>query len=172
MNRQEKQQIIEAIKSDFQKSTASFLVGYRGLTVAQLTDLRKKLRENGGALHVAKVTLIKRAIDGVPTVEGLRTFLGDQIALVFSQNEPPAIAKVLSDFSKEFEQLKIVVGSFESAILDENTIKEIASLPSREVLLAQLCGTLKAPMSKLAFVVDAIIGKLEASSEKIENNNS
>lgn len=156
MNRQEKQNVIESIKNDFEQSSSSFLVGYRGLTVAQLTELRKKLREKGGTFHVAKITLIKRAIDAVPQVEGLRSYLGDQIALVFSKNEAPVIAKVLADFSKEFEQLKLVSGTFESSVLDAEAIKRIANLPSREVLLAQVCGTLKAPISKLAFILNVL----------------
>lgn len=172
MNRQDKTKVIESLRNEFQNSNASFLVGYRGLTVFQITDLRKKLREQGGKLHVAKVTLIKRALDEVPEVEGLRSFLGDQIALVFSKNESTAVAKVLSDFSKEFEQLQLIGGSLESSILDADSIKQIASLPSRDILLAQVCGTLKAPISKLAFVLNALLSKPLIVLKEIEKKKS
>ncbi len=172
MNRQEKEQVIESLKSDFQKSNASFLVGYKGLNVAQMADLRKKLREHGGSLYVAKVTLIKRAISEVPEVEGLDSLLSDQVALVFVQNEPPAIAKVLCDFSDKYEQLRVVGGSYESSVLSGEAIKVIAKLPPRELLLAQMCGTLKAPLSRLAFIANVLLTKPLIVLKQIEKKKS
>ncbi len=172
MNRQEKEQVIESLKSDFQKSNASFLVGYKGLTVTQMADLRNKLREHGGLLQVAKVTLIKRAVSEVPKVEGLGSLLGDQVALVFVQNEPPTIAKVLCDFSNEFEQLQIVGGFYESSVLTDEAVKIIAKLPPREVLLAQIGGTLKAPLSRLAFIANLLLTKPLIVLKQIEKKKS
>lgn len=157
MNRQEKAQVIESLKSDFEKSSASFVVGYRGLTVSQMAELRKRLREQGGLMHVAKITLAKRAIKDIASVEGFGSLLGDQLAFVFVQDEPPAIAKVLCDFSDEYEQLKVVGGMCDSSLLTQETIKTFATLPSREVLLAQVCGTLKAPLSKLGYILNMLL---------------
>ncbi len=172
MNRQEKAQVIESLKNNFQKSSASFLVGYKGLTVAQMADLRKKIRNEGGVLQVTKVTLMKRAVDETPEIEGLRSLLGNQIALVFTQAEPPAVAKILSDFSKDHEQLKLVGGFFESSVLTEDSIKQIAALPSREVLLAQVGGTLKALITKLAQVLNIMLVKPLMVLKEIEKKKS
>lgn len=172
MNRQEKEQIVASLKNNFEKSNASFLVGYKGLTVAQMADLRRKLRQEGGALQVTKVTLMKRAVDETPEIQEMRPLLGDQIALVFTENEPPAIAKILFDFSKDHEQLKLVGGFFESSVLNESSIKKIASLPPRDVLLAQVAGTLKAPITKLAQVVNAMLTKPLIALKEIEKKKS
>jgi large subunit ribosomal protein L10 len=172
MNRQEKEQIIESLKNGFQKSNASFLINYKGLSVAQMADLRKKLRQHGGSLRVAKVTLIKRAVDEVPAVEDLESLLGNQIALVFAKKEPPAVAKVLCDFAGEVEQLKVVGGSYESSLLTDEAVKMFAKLPSREVLLAQVCGTLQAPISKLAFIANALLKKPLVALKQVEKKKS
>lgn len=157
MNRQEKEQVIESLKTDFGKSSASFLVGYKGLTVFQMAELRKRLRKQGGSLHVAKITLIKRVVKDIPSVEPISSLLGDQTALVFVRDEPPAIAKILCDFSEECEKFRVIGGVCNSLLLTENTVKTFALLPSREVLLAQVCGTLKAPISKLGYILNMLL---------------
>jgi large subunit ribosomal protein L10 len=159
MNRQEKAQIIETLKSDFENSPASFLVDYKGLTVSQMAELRKRLRKHGGSMHVAKITLVKRALQGVPHDEEFDSLLGDQLAFVFVQKESPAIAKVLCDFSNECGQLKIVGGMSDAALLTQEAVKVFASLPSREVLLAKVCGTLQAPLSQLVYILNGLIEK-------------
>jgi len=172
MNRQEKEQVIESLKSGFQDSSASFLVNYKGLSVAQMADLRAKLREQGGSLRVAKVTLIKRAVGDVPGVSDLDSLLGEQVALVFAQNEPPAVAKVICDFAGEVEQLKVVGGSYESSLLTDEAVKTFAKLPPREVLLAQVCGALQAPISQLAFIASALLKKPLVALKQVENKKS
>ncbi|MGE0206263.1 MAG: 50S ribosomal protein L10 [Candidatus Babeliales bacterium] len=172
MNRQEKKQMIDTLKNDFEKSNASFLVGYKGLTVSQLADLRKKLRPEGASLHVAKVTLMRRAIADIPVSNELSSLLGGQIAVVFAQKEVPSVAKVLSDFTKETETFSLIGGYFESSVLSQDSIKQLASLPSREVLLAQVCGTLKAPISKFAQVLNTILVRPLVVLKEIEKKKS
>lgn len=160
MNRQEKFELIESLKDSLQNSQASFLVEYKGLDVASLMSLRKKLREHGGSFKVAKVTLVRRAIQEFPEFSGLDTFLHDQVALVFSQNEPPAVAKVLYNFAKEHKSLHIKGGCFEEQILSVDAVQELATLPSREELLAHVCGTIQAPTAQLVYALQSLMVQL------------
>jgi large subunit ribosomal protein L10 len=161
MNRQEKTELIELLKQDFNESKALFWINYQGLSVNQLQKLRADLRKENGKLKVAKVRIIKRALGDIPMSEELLPQLRDQLGVVFSIGEPNAVAKVLYNFSKKNEALQLVIGHFDKKILDKNEIKFLATLPSREALLARVCGTLIAPITKLAVV-------LKMASEKSE----
>lgn len=161
MNRQEKAGLIELLKQDFNESKALFWINYQGLSVNQLQVLRSDLRKQNGKLKIAKVRIAKRAFSELPVSSDLLPQLRDQLGVVFSVGEPNAVAKVLYDFSRKNEALKVVMGHFENKILDKNEIKFLATLPSREVLLARVCGTLMAPITCLAVV-------LKKASEKSE----
>ena len=156
MNRQEKTLVVDGLKKDLLSSKASFLAVYKGLNVAKMQQLRSGLRAKGGSLKVAKARLMKRAIEDESGMEGLSGFLKDQVCLVFAEKEINDVAKVLFDFSKENEALQLVVGFFDSKIMPREKIVQMASLPSREVMLAQLCGTLKGALSKLVMVLKQI----------------
>lgn len=160
MNRQEKELVIKSLKNEFAQSNAAFLVGVKGLTVADLQKLRKDLRSNGGSLKITKARLMRIAAENDGS-QDLNPFFKDQVGLVFSKNEPSSVAKVLYNFSKTKEALKLIAGVVESQLYDKQLLAEFAQLPSKEVLLAQLCGTLKAPIVKLAVVLDMITKKLE-----------
>lgn len=149
MNKQQKKALVDSLHERLENSRASFVVQYQGLTVRQMQALRKSLREKGGTLQVAKARLIKRAAQGITGVEGLAPYLNEQIGVVFASDEISAIAKILNDFSKDNEALVLKTGCVESKILNAAQVKRIAELPSREVLLAQLCGVLNAPMNQL-----------------------
>ncbi len=98
----------------------------------------------------------------------VRPFFKDQIGLVFAKNESPAVAKVLYEFSKKNDALKLIIGRMDSHILDAQTVGRIASLPSREVLLGQVCGTLKAPIQGLASVLNTLVLKLLWTLKEVE----
>jgi large subunit ribosomal protein L10 len=172
MNRQQKEHVVEALKHDFENSHASFLVGYKGLNVAQVLMLRKQLRHQGGSFKVAKVTLMKRVAHDMPSIEKLVPFFKDQVALVFAQQESPAIAKLLYDFAKENQQLMILAGCMDSVVLSKESVKILASLPSKEILLAQVCGTLRAPMFGLVSVLNMLILRLMFVLKKIEEKKA
>lgn len=159
MNRQEKDLIVGELKNDLLTSQASFLVVYKGLSVKNLHQLRSKLRAKDGLFKVAKARLMKRAVDGQTGIDGLSEFFKEQVGLVFAKKDVASVAKVLSDFAKENAGLELVAGYFDSQVANRDKIVRIASLPSREVLLAMLCGTLNAPVSSLARVVSAIAEK-------------
>jgi large subunit ribosomal protein L10 len=168
MNRQEKETVVSELKENFAGSTGLFVVGYRGMSVAQLQRLRKMIRQSQGHLKVAKVRLVKRAIEGLPGSEALAPLLREQVALVFAEKESPAVAKVIYDFAKENEALKIVAGYIDASVLPASAVGRIAALPSREVLLAQLCGTLKAPVSRLASLFTGMQSKLVVVVKQVE----
>lgn len=160
MNKQQKSALVESLRENITGSQASFIVGYKGLSVGQMQALREQLREKGGALKVAKARLMKRAVDGVDGAQDLTPHLHDQIGLVFATQDCSAIAKVLSDFAKENQGLLLNAGLMESRLLTDVDVKRIASLPSREILLAQVCGALKAPTGKFVNVLNMLILRL------------
>ncbi len=168
MNREQKEAVVQSLKEDFTSKPASFLVGYKGLTVAQMQNLRNELRQKGGTFKVAKARLMKRAADGVEGADTLISFFKEQVALVFADQEPPAVAKVLKDFSKQHDALQLVAGVFEQKLLDKEAIMRIALLPSREVLLGQICGSLKAPISGLVRVLNTLLMKPLWALKQIE----
>jgi large subunit ribosomal protein L10 len=159
MNRQEKSQLVSELKGQFSQSTGSILVGYKGLSVNQLQKLRRGVRQNGGQFKVTKARLMRLAAEDLETAQPLIPFFKEQVGLVFMVNEDPAVIKFLHTFSKENEGFKLVAGSMGSKLVEASTLVRLASIPSREVLLSQLCGVLKAPISKLAFVLQQVSNK-------------
>ncbi len=167
MNRQQKELVVQLFRERFIKSPASFVVGYKGMTVSQMQELRSKLRESGGALKVTKARLMKLALGDLEDAKALMPHLQDQIGMVFVSDEPTVVAKVLSDYSKNNKALSLIVGRLDGDVLDPQAIVRIASLPSKIQLLAMLSGTLKAPMTRLAFVLNMQIGQLLHVLKKI-----
>lgn len=172
MSRQVKESIIRSLKDTLAASQASFVVDYKGLDVSNMQSLRSQLREKGGALKVAKVTLMKLAMQDVIEGEVLTPYLQEQVALVFAHQEAPEIAKVLNAFAKD-EKISLVAGCFEEKLLDKQAIRILASLPSREVLLAQVCGAMQAPTTNLVVLLNMmttrLVWVLKQASEKKSN---
>lgn len=165
MNRQKKEDVVIELKNNFSESQASFLVNYSGLTVAELQSLRRTLHEKKATFKVAKARLMKIAVADLAekdeNMETFRSMFNDQVGLVFTKDEAPAVAKDLTQFSKKHAKLQVVSAVFESKFLSKDAITAIASLPSREVLLAMVAGTLKEPMAKFARLLQALLEKLE-----------
>jgi len=159
MKKQQKQAAIESLEAQFSKSHGSFLVNFQGLSVAQLKSLRFELSDKGGSLKVAKNRLARLALKDVSSCQGLDSLLVGQLAYVFAQDEVTSVAKVLVDFAKKNDKLKVVAGCSESKIYDAKSVAVLASLPSREVLLAQLCGVLNAPVILFALSIKAVAEK-------------
>lgn len=166
MNREQKELTVQELKQNFADSQGSFLVSYQGLTVNEMQVLRKELRSSGGNLKVAKGRLVKLAVNDVPGVQELTPFVKEQLAVVFVAKEPSAIAKVLYDFSKKKKALSVVVGYVESRLVGKELITRLAMLPSREILLAQLCSVLSAPVASVARAIDAVAQTKSDNSPK------
>lgn len=151
----EKQQIVTDIATKLRESKSTVIVNYRGLNVAQVTDLRRELREAGVDFKVYKNTLARRA-----TAESDLTVLDEYLvgptAIAFSNEDVIAPAKVLANFSKSHDALTIKAGIIEGQFLEEAKIKEIAEIPSREGLLAMLLSVLQAPIRNFALITKAL----------------
>jgi len=160
MNRQDKQLIINNIKSEFSNYNTSFIVGVKGLTVAYIQSLRKSLKSKGAKFKVAKNTLIKKAASELNLSTDLEKYFKQQIAIVFVKDDITEVAKILSKAAKENNNLTLVAGAMESQILNKNQIEFLASLPSKDVLRAQVIGTVQAPIRALATVLNQTILKL------------
>ena len=160
--RPEKQAAIATLKEKLSTAKGAVLVDYRGLTVAQDTKLRRKLREAGVEYRVVKNTLTNLAAKEAG-IEGLEVYLEGTTALAVSATDPVAPAKILSEFQKEIAKtvktFQIKAGVLEGKVIDANGVKALADLPSRVVLLAKVAGTMQAPISGLVSVMAGTIRK-------------
>lgn len=147
-----KQATVAEIKDKLSASSAVIMTDYRGLTVKEMQALRTKLRESGSEIHVYKNTLTEIAVRemALPSMDEL---LSGPTAFVFSA-DPVAPAKAIMDFAKEHKALEVKGGFVENRVVDAEGVKAIASLPSREQLIAQLLGTMLNPMSNLVRVLN------------------
>lgn len=169
MNRQEKEAIVQQLKDNFSSSSASFVVGYKGLTVAQMQALRRELHNQGGTFKVTKARLMKRAVSDLDNkAHDLTPYFKDQIGLVFVSDEIPGVAKTLHEFAKDNKALSLIAGCMDSTLLDAQGIEQIASLPSREVLLAMLVGTIQAPSRNFVGMLNMMILRLLFVLKKVE----
>jgi large subunit ribosomal protein L10 len=154
LNRNEKEAVIAEVSAQAGKSQTLALAEYRGLTVAQLDLLRKNARAQGVYLHVLKNTLARRAVAGT-SFEVVAESMSGPLIYGFSE-DAVAAAKVIADFAKTNDKLVIKAGAYAGKALDANAVKALAAIPSKEVLLAQICGLLQSPVSGFARVLVAL----------------
>jgi len=154
MNKQEKSQEIETLKNELQSGPPTFVLAYRGLTVNQVSTLRKKVRATSSRYRVVKNRLALRVIKGTP-YEGLAQHFEGPTAIAYSSKDPAALAKALEEFTKDNQGLQIKAGLVDGRVVDQQAIKALASLPSREVLVARLLSVLNGPMVRLMTVMKA-----------------
>lgn len=164
---EEKKRVVEEIVQKLQASKATIVTDYRGLTVQQMTELRKQLREAGVDFKVLKNTLTKRAADQVG-LSDLNQHLTGPTAVAFSEEDVVAPAKILHSFAKENKDLEIKTGVVEGRIVSLDEIKELATLPSREGLLSMLLSVLQAPVRNFALAAKAVAEQKEEGSETAE----
>jgi large subunit ribosomal protein L10 len=158
--REEKARLVQEIAGKLKESVSTIVTDYRGLTVAEVTELRKQLREAGIDFKVYKNTLTRRATAEAGLSE-LDAYLTGPTAIAFSKNDVVAPAKILSEFAKSHEALEIKAGVIEGKLVQYEQIKAIADLPSREGLLSMLLSVLQAPIRNFALAVKAIAEKQE-----------
>lgn len=157
LTRERKAEMIKDLSDKFGKSKAAFLVDFKGLSVEQVTILRKQLTEVGAELKVVRNSLAIRALADHETESGiLASKLVGTNAFVFAYEEAPAPAKALTSLAKDMENLKIKTGVMGGDELDENKIKFLSTLPGKDELRAMLLGTLQAPASQLVRTINAV----------------
>ena len=150
-----KQPIVQAIADDIKDAQSVVIVDYRGLTVAQDTELRKQLREAGVIYKVCKNTMMKRAFEGTDFA-GLEEYLEGPSAMVVSKDDATAPARIICKFAKTAEALEVKAGVVEGTVYDAAGITELSKIPSREELLSKLLGSLQSPITNLARVLNQI----------------
>lgn len=158
-----KSQIVTEIADKFKGSISAVVVDYRGLTVAQVTELRKQLREAGVEFKVYKNTLTRRAVE-IAELTDLNDSLTGPNAIAFSANDAVAPAKIINDFAKKNDKLEIKAGVIEGQVVDAEGVKAIAELPSREGLLSMLLSVLQAPIRNFALATKAVADQKEEQS--------
>ena len=156
-----KSQVVAEIVEKLQKSSSTIVVDYKGLTVEEVTELRKKMREAGVDYKVYKNTLVRRAAQEVGITEFNDELLVGTNAIAFGYDDPVAPARILKKFIETHPKMKLKMGVVEGEFYDEAKIMELANIPSREELIAKLLGSLKAPVSNFVYLVDAIAKKQE-----------
>jgi len=145
VNKNDKQRIVEELHNAWSESTAAVVTQYRGLTVSQMGDLRRRLHQADVSLQVVKNTLARRAAEGTDFKVAEELFTGP-VAIAFG-NEPVGMAKAIAEFAKENEAMEIKGGVLDGKMIDVAGVKALASLPSRDVLLAKMLGSMQAPIS-------------------------
>ena len=157
LNRSEKATVVDDVSARVAKAQSIVLAEYRGLGVEAITGLRRQAREKGVHLQVVKNTLARRAVNGTP-FEKLTDQMAGPLLYGFS-DDPVSAAKVLSDFAKANDKLVIKAGAMPNSLLDAQGIQALATLPSRDELLAKLLGTLQAPVAKFVRTLNEVPGK-------------
>ena len=150
-----KQPIVDKIAEEIKDAQSVVLVDYRGLTVAQDTELRKQLREAGVIYKVYKNTMMKRAFEGTDFAQ-LDEYLEGPNAIAISKEDATAPARIICDFAKKAEALEVKAGVVEGSVYDAAGIQELSKIPSREVLLSKLLGSLQSPITNFARVIKQI----------------
>ena len=163
LNRSEKQAVIDEVTGLAAQAQTLVMAEYRGITVADMTKLRNDARKQGVNLSVLKNTLARRAVSG-SSFDVVADQMSGPLIYGFSV-DAVAAAKVVADFAKTNDKLVIRGGAYGGKALDVNGVKQLASIPSKEVLLAQLCGLLMSPISRTAVVLGALAAKKGEATE-------
>ena len=150
--REQKAQIVEELKDKFTKASSAILVDYKGLNVQEATELRSSFREAGVDYKVYKNTLTEIAVKEVG-LEELIPFLEGPTAIAFSEDDPVAPAKILTEAIRKYRKIEFKTGVVDGKVIDVDGIKALADLPSREELLAKLLGSMNAPIANLVGVL-------------------
>ena len=154
LNLEEKKAVVAEVSEQVSKAQAIVVAEYRGLPVGDMTALRAQARKSGVYLRVLKNTLVRRAVDGTP-FSGLSEQMVGPLVFGISA-DPVSAAKVLNDFAKSNDKFVIKAGALPNQVMDANGIKALASLPSREELLAKLMGTMQAPVAQFVRTLNEV----------------
>ena len=155
MNRTQKEQEVENLKSEFAASKVLLVAEYKGVKVNDLTVLRQKLSENGAKFKVIKNRLAKIAVSD-SDMSVLQSSFKGAVAVCYSDVDPVSPAKVLSDFAKGNENLKVTAGYLGGKLISDNEVKALADMPSKEELIAKLMSSMQAPATNLVGVLSQL----------------
>lgn len=158
MDRAEKREFVTDLNAVFKRTGSVVVAHYAGLTVAQMNDLRSKMRAAGGTVKVAKNRLAKIALQGTES-EGIQDLFKGQTLIAYSE-DPVSAPKVASDFAKTNDKLVIIGGAMGTTALNADGVKALASLPSLDELRAKIVGMISTPATRIAQIVNAPAGQV------------
>ncbi len=158
MHRQQKEQVVEALHQTFSGATAVVVAHQKGLTVAQMTDLRGRMREAGAGFKVTKNRLVKRALGGTP-FEGIADMFSGPTTVAYSE-DPVAAARVAVKYAGDNDKFEVIGGALDGKALSVAEVKALAELPSLDELRAKIVGMIATPATRLAQVTAAPAGQL------------
>ncbi len=150
-----KKGVVADIKAKFEKAQSAILVDYRGLNVAEVTELRNQLRKAGVEYAVLKNTMINLAVKDM-NLDDMKPHLEGPTAVAFGYEDAVAPAKILSEFAKKNKNVTIKCGMCDGAYIDEKGVQALANTPSREVLIAKIMGSMMSSVSKFVYALEAI----------------
>lgn len=157
---EQKKLVVDEITKKFRESKSTIVVDYRGLTVGEVTELRKQLRDAGIDFKVYKNSMARRAVE-LAEISGLNDALTGPNAIAFGYDDVVAPAKILNEFAKKHEALEIKAGVIEGSVASVEEVKALAELPSRDGLLSMLLSVLQAPIRNLALATKAVAEQKE-----------
>ncbi len=162
---EQKQKIVSELAEEIKNSVSGVLVNYQGITVEDDTKMRKALREAGVSYKVVKNSLTGRACD-VVGYGALKEHLNGMTAIAISENDAVSPAKILKEYAEKIESFEILAGYVDGAVIDKKTVEELASIPSKEVLIAKFLGSIQSPLYKFAYAIKAIADKDAEGTEE------
>lgn len=171
MQKTEKGKTVEELKEKLSRTRSLFLTDFRGLNVEEMSKLRRELRDKGAEYKITKNTLIRRAAE-LGDFEGILDFLKGPTGLVFSYKDPVAPAKMLYDLYKKLEKPKIKIIWLEGKVFDQEHLKSLATLPGREILLAQVVSGINAPLANLVGTLQGVFRELVGTIDAIQEEKS
>ena len=173
MNKEEKRQVVEALKQTFQGNASVLLLAFREISVSDLTELRRKVTETGSGYRVVKNTLALRAAEDTPVHE-LNSHFNGPTSIAYTDQDPVALAKLLKDYVKAHPGLEFKAGVLEGSALSADDIESLAEVPSRPELISKLAYLLSAPLTTFASTLQAPLTNLgiglKALEEKTKEN--
>ena len=167
MDRAQKEKVVEELGQIFESSGVVVVAHYEGLTVAEMQDLRGRMREAGGSVRVAKNRLAKIALEGKPAAS-IANYLTGMTVLAYSE-DPVAAAKVMDKYAKDNEKLVVLGGAMGETALDPAGVKAVASMPSREELIASIVSQIGAPAANIAGAIGAPASNIASILSTIED---
>ena len=166
-----KTSVVEGVKEKMQAAQSMVLIDYRGLTVAEVTDLRNRCRKEGVEYAVIKNTMIRKAAEELG-IEGLDPMLHGPTAVAFGMTDAVAPAKNLVNFIKDVKKTEIKCGVMEGKVLDVKGVEALAELPPKEVLIAKMMGSLNAPITNFVGVLSATLRSLVYAIEAVRKQKA
>lgn len=170
-----KTETVEYLKAALESSKLTVVSDYQGTTVSELTSLRREIQKAGGDLTIAKNTLIRKSVEGNSISEHLDNFLSGPTALVYTSGDPVPVAKALTDTIKKLKKTSIKGGVLEGKKISEKELKAISELPSKDVMIAKMLGSLNAPAQNIVYALSGVsrnlVYVLEAIRKQKEANN-